>query len=115
MGRFVKLDKPAFVGRDAALRQKQQVPQYRLATLAIDADSADAWGGEPVLRDGEFVGYVTSAAYGHNVRQSLALAYIEHEAFDEDAELAVPIIGESTTARVLPGAPVDPSGSRMRS
>ena len=115
LGRFVKLDKASFVGRDAALRLKQQLPRYHLATLEIEANGADAWGGEPVLRDGEFVGYVTSAAYGHNVQKSLALAYIEHEAFETGAAFSVPILGQSQAARALTEAPVDPRGSRMRS
>ena len=115
LGRFVKLDKAAFVGRDAALRLKQQLLVQRLSTLSIDAEDADAWGGEPVLRDGEYVGFVTSASYGHTVGQSLALAYLTHESIEPDGEFRVEIIGEARTARILPRAPFDPTGARMRS
>ena len=34
------------------------------------------WGGELVLRDGEPVGQVTSAAYGATVGASVGLAYL---------------------------------------
>jgi len=112
--RFVKLDKRDFVGRDAALRLQQQEPEYRLVTLAIDAGDADAWGGEPVLRDGEYVGYVSSAAYGHCARQSLALAYLKTGAVDDGGNLSVEIVGEPRPVRMLTEPAVDPSGDRMR-
>ena len=69
LGRFVRLDKREFVGRDAALRAAGREPEERLVLFEIDADDsdpqADPWGGEPVLRDGKYVGYLTSAGYGH--------------------------------------------------
>jgi dimethylglycine dehydrogenase len=114
LGRFVKLDKTDFVGRDAALRLKQQEPAYRLTTLEVDAGDADAWGGEPVLRDGEYVGYVSSAAFGHCAGKSLALAYLKSDAAREPGDLGVELIGESRPVRVLTEPAVDPKGDRMR-
>ena len=60
LGRFVKLNKGDFIGRDAASRMREAGPRERLATLMVDADGADCWGGESIYRDGEHVGYVTS-------------------------------------------------------
>ena len=115
IGRFVKLDKADFIGRDAALRLAQQLPAQRLCTLEIDARDADAWGGEPVLAGGDFVGYVTSGGYGHRVGKSLALAYLREEALAAQAELAVEIVGEVRPATRVAGAAVfDHEGERMR-
>jgi dimethylglycine dehydrogenase len=114
LGRFVKLDKADFVGRDAALRLKQQEPAYRLTALEVDSDDTDAWGGEPVLRDGEYVGYVSSAAFGHCVGKSLALAYLKNDAAREPGDLGVELIGELRPVRVLAEPAVDPKGDRMR-
>ena len=115
MGRFVKLDKADFIGRDAVLRLAQQPLAQRLCTLAIDTDDADAWGGEPVVSGGEFVGYVTSGGYGHRVGKSLALAYVSEEALEAGGDLAVEIIGEARPAvRVAGAAAFDPKGERMR-
>ncbi len=75
--RFIDLDKGDFVGREAALRQRQEEPSHRLVTLVVDAADADAYGDEPVLADGRVVGFVTSGGYGHTVGQSIALAYLE--------------------------------------
>ena len=114
LGRFVKLDKADFVGRDAALRLKQQEPAYRLTTLEVDADDADAWGGEPVLRDGEYVGYISSAAFGHCAGKSLALAYLKNDAVGKQGDLSIELVGESRPVHVLAEAAVDPKGDRMR-
>ncbi len=115
MGRFVKLDKSDFIGREAALRLAQQPLAQRLCTLAIDADDADAWGGEPVTSGGEYVGFITSGGYGHRVGKSLALAYVNDEALEAGGDLAVEIIGEARPAlRVTDTAAFDPLGHRMR-
>ena len=115
LGRFVGLDKPDFIGRDAALRLKQQEPAYRLTALEVDADDADAWGGEPLLRDGEYVGYVSSAAYGHCTGKSLALGYLKSDAARDPGELSIELVGEPRSVRVLSEPAVDPKGERMRS
>jgi dimethylglycine dehydrogenase len=114
LGRFVKLDKADFVGRDAALRLKQQEPVYRLAAFEVDANDADAWGGEPIVRDGEYVGYVSSAAFGHCVGKSLALGYLKNDAANDSADLSVEIVGEARPVKVLTESAVDPTGARMR-
>ena len=114
MGRFVKLDKPDFIGRDAALRHAQQPLAQRLCTLEIDSHDADAWGGEPVVSGGEFVGYVTSGGYGHRIGKSLALAYVNEEALQGQGDLAVEIIGDARPAARVAGAAFDPKGQRMR-
>ena len=41
------------------------------------ATDADVSGFEPVMAQDRRVGFVTSGAYGHHVRQSLALAYVD--------------------------------------
>ncbi|TLY76207.1 MAG: hypothetical protein E6K43_03270, partial [Gammaproteobacteria bacterium] len=76
LGRFVDLKKGEFVGRAAALEERDSGGALRLVTFTVDASDADASGDEPVWHDGKVVGWVTSGAYGHSVRQSLALGYI---------------------------------------
>ena len=114
LSRFVKLDKADFVGRDAALRLKQQEPAYTLTAMEVEAVGADAWGGEPILRDGEYVGYVSSAAFGHCAGKSLALAYLKGDAAGAGEGLSIELIGETRPVRVLSEPAVDPEGERMR-
>jgi len=114
LDRFVDYGKPRFVGRDAALRDRDERPPHRLVTLAIDADGADAWGFEPVWRGDETVGFTTSGGYGHSTGMSLAMGYVRTELANGDEPLEVSIVGERRPARILPGPAIDPDGARMR-
>jgi len=111
----VALDKGDFVGRDAALREREQGVDRVLVTLSIDAADVDASGFEPVKCDGKLVGFVTSGGYGHHVGQSLALAYVDKALVGSGARLAVDVIGESRHAVMLSEPAYDPKGMRLRS
>ena len=114
LDRFVRFDKGDFVGRDALARMRNETPKYRLCYFVVDAGDADATGGEPVLRGGEVVGQVTSAAYGHTVGESLALAYVRTGAAEPGDGYAIEIIGEMCPARLLAEPLLDPRGERIR-
>ena len=114
LDRHIAWDKGDFVGRDAALKERDTGSARVLVLLAIDAADADASGYEPVLAAGKRVGFVTSGAYGHSVRQSLALAYVDRAVAAEAPPLQVKIIGERRDARLLPEPPYDPKGHRLR-
>ncbi|HXQ32223.1 MAG TPA: FAD-dependent oxidoreductase [Steroidobacteraceae bacterium] len=112
--RFIAFDKGAFIGRDAALKERDTGPSQRLALLAVDADDADATGFEPVWADGCRVGFVTSGAYGHYVRQSLALAYLDRAIAENPVPLEIHVVGELRQARILAEPPYDPRGLKLR-
>jgi dimethylglycine dehydrogenase len=114
MGHFLNYDKPGIVGRDAALADKEQGPNKKLVMLEVEATSSDATGFEPVYLADQVVGFVTSGGYGHRTGQSLALAYVNTDAIDPEAQYQIPLIGERHDARLLSEIPFDASGSRMR-
>ena len=114
LGRFVSLKKPDFIGRDAAMRERDAGPALRLITLDIDATDADALGDEPVRLDGKAVGWVTSGGYAHHVRRSVALAYVPAALAEADAGLTVEILGDQRAARRVPAPLFDPDGLLMR-
>ena len=115
LDRFIRFEKDDFIGRDAAMRMQNELPKYCLSYLVIDADEADATGGEPVLRGGAVVGQVSSGAYGHTVGESLALAYVRSEAAEPGDDFAIEILGEMRPARLLAEPLYDPKGERLRS
>ncbi len=86
----------------------------RLVLLQVDSPDADATGYEPIHHDGRRIGYVTSGAYGHHVRQSLALAYVDTEWCETTDPLSVTILGKPRAARILRAPPYDPTGSKLR-
>jgi dimethylglycine dehydrogenase len=114
LDRFIAFDKGEFIGRDAALAERAAGPSQRLVLLAIDALDADVTGYEPVSAGTRQVGFVTSGAYGHHVKQSLALAYVDRSIAEKPVPLTVPVVGEPRAARILPDPPYDPKGLKPR-
>ena len=115
LDRWIAFDKPGFIGRDAALKERDQgTAKRRLVTLEIAAGDADGSGWEPVWRDGKRVGYITSGAYGHTIGKSLAMALIEREHAEVGTGLSAHVVGVERRAKVIAPSPYDPSGSRMR-
>jgi dimethylglycine dehydrogenase len=111
--RFVRLDKGPFLGRDALLAERAKGPQERLAYLVVEAADADAYGGQAVWQDAQVVGVVTSGGYGHALRQSLAMAYLDTARTRPDAPLEVEILGERRAARICAHALYDPGNFRL--
>jgi dimethylglycine dehydrogenase len=114
LGRFVDLKKGDFIGRAAALEERDSGGKLRLVSFSVDAADADAAGDEPIWHEGKVVGWVTSGAYGHSVGRSLALGYVPANLVAAHEGFEIEIIGERRPARREPGAFVDPDGQRMR-
>ncbi|RKF17209.1 FAD-dependent oxidoreductase [Roseovarius spongiae] len=115
MDRWIDWQKPDFIGRDAALAERDgDGPAKLLVTLEVDADGADASGYEPVWKDGAMVGFVTSGGYAHCLDKSLAMALIDRDAAAEGTELSVHVVGDERAARVIAPSPYDPEGRAVR-
>ena len=108
--RFVRTDKE-FVGKNAMLARE---PRSKIALMALDGETTDCLIGEAVLMDGEPVGSVTSAAYGHTVGKSLAIAFLRDKARAPGTRLEVSLFGERVAAVVLEDAPHDPGNVRLK-
>ncbi len=103
-----------FIGKDAALTEKETGPQKKLVTMTIATDDIDVSNDEAILKDGECVGYVTSGGYAHHVQQSMALGYVPTALAEDGTTLEVEINGEMIAAKVTASALYDPVGERMR-
>ena len=76
----VAWDKPGgFIGKEALLKQKEAGVKRRLVQFAIDDRNALMHHNEPIYRNGEIVGYITSGMYGHAVDKSLGMGYVNNE------------------------------------
>ena len=114
LDRFVKMDKPDFVGKAALEKLHPRGPQRRLVTLAVDSQDAPAHGGASVRVDGNVVGTVTSAAMGHRVGMNLAYAFVLPEHAVQGSAVEVDVVGLPVPAKVIAPSPYDPEHSRMR-
>jgi dimethylglycine dehydrogenase len=114
LGRFIDLTKGEFLGREAALREKESGGALRLVTFSVDAVDADALGDEPIWFEGKVVGWVTSGAYGHSVKRSLALGYVPAHLAGATSGFEIEIIGDRRKAERLSVPAFDADGARMR-
>lgn len=114
LGFAVKPDKGDFVGREALLRRREEGPRRRLSCLLLDDPRVVVVGGEPVHSDGEAVGYVTSAAYGYSIGQSIAYAWLPPGLSEEGTKVEVQYFGERHGATVAEEPLFDPAMKRMR-
>ncbi len=76
LGFAVKTDKPDFIGRDAVLRKKETGLQNRLVQFKLTDPEPLLYHNEPILRDGEIVGFLSSGAYGHHLGGAMGLGYV---------------------------------------
>ena len=114
LNRFVDLRKNDFIGRDAAMRERDAPPGRRLCTFVVDAHDADVWADEPIFAGDDVVGFATSGGYAHYSDMSVALGFVPVELIDGGAELTVEILGDRRAAKLVREPVLDARGERMR-
>ncbi len=115
LARFVAYDKETpFIGRDAAIAARDAGQRRTQQVFVVDADDADALGDEPVMHDGEVVGFVTSGGYAHHVGASVAMAMLPAELAADGLPVKIEILGEPRAARGIVAPLFDPQALRMR-
>ena len=116
LGRFVKIEKNNFIGREAANTEREKGSERKRCTFIVDAGTADAIGDEPIWHRGEVIGWITSGGYAHYVDKSLAQGYVPASLATDTSTNAfeVEILGERRKATVITTPLFDPEGHRMR-
>lgn len=100
LGFAVSMDKTGFVGRDAVRRKQDEGLTRRCLQFRLNDPEPLLYHNEPILRDGEIVGRITSGSYGHYLGGAVGLGY-------------VPCAGE-TVAEILASAyEIDVAGTRV--
>lgn len=111
---FIDFNKPDFIGKQAAVAEKELGAKRKFVTFVVDAPHADVIGYEVVLRDNQPVGYCTSGSWGHHVGKSLAAGYVPTEMAHEGAKFHIDILGQLCPAVVTAKPLHDPEGLRLR-
>jgi dimethylglycine dehydrogenase len=112
--RFVDLRKNDFIGRDAALREKETGGKLRLTAFTVATNGVDVIGDEPIYHDGTVLGWVTSGGYAHHAQKSVALGYVPKGVAAAEDGFEIEIIGKRYPARPQRQPLFDPEGMRMR-
>ena len=114
LDRFISWKKNDFIGRDAAMRERDTPPARRLTTFIVDASDADVVAYEPIFDAGEVVGFCTSGGYAHAAEKSVALGFLPTGRTIDGAEFEIEILGERRAAVVHTTALFDPDATRLR-
>ncbi len=108
-----------FIGRDALVKQRAEGVDKRMVVFTIDEAEAVAWHDEPLYRNGELVGHVSSADHGHALGRPVAFAYVNGpRGIDADFIRAgayeIDIAGRRHAATPHLRPPYDPKGEKMK-
>ena len=100
LGFAVATSKPEFIGREAVLAKKEAGLEKRLVQFRLTDPEPLLYHNEPVLRDGEIVGYLSSGAYGHHLGGAIGMGY-------------VPCAGETAADVLASRYEIDVAGTRV--
>ena len=101
LGWLTKLNKGAFVGRDALLRQKEQGLARRLVGFTVDDGRSIARHGHPVFFDGKPSGEVRSGTMSPSLGKPIGTAYLPLAGAREGSKLEIDIRGRRVGATVV--------------
>ncbi|MEP1961668.1 GcvT family protein [Tateyamaria sp.] len=101
LGFAVKKDKPSFIGRDAVLRKQDEGLSMRMVQFKLTDPEPLLYHNEPIVRDGQIVGYLSSGAYGHHLGAAMGLGY-------------VPCKGEAAADVLASTYEIDVAGTRVK-
>ena len=110
--------KAEYIGRDAVERKREAGLERRMVQFLLDDPEPLLYHNEPVLRDGEIVGYLSSGAYGHHLGAAVGMGYVPCKG--ETAEEVLASRYEIDVAGVRVGATAslrplyDPKSERVR-
>ena len=80
LGFAVKVDKGSdFIGREAVIARKESGPKSRLVQFKLTDAEPLLFHNEPIIRDGEYVGYLSSGNYGHTLGGAVGMGYVPCE------------------------------------
>jgi aminomethyltransferase len=101
LGRFVRLEKPRFRGKEALERQKAAGLGRKLAGLAMDDRSVPRAHYDVLDAGGEYIGEVTSGTFSPTLGKGIALAYLAADSAAIGTAVQVVVRGQPHPATVV--------------
>ncbi|SEB65952.1 FAD-dependent oxidoreductase [Rhodobacter sp. 24-YEA-8] len=118
LGFAVRTKKPEFIGRDAVLRVEAEGVARRMVQFRLENPMVSLFHNEAIVRDGEIVGPVTSANYGHALGGAIGMGYVpckgqsEADVLGSAYEIEVAGVRHKAVASLAPM--YDPKSERIR-
>ena len=118
LGFAVKTDKSDFIGRDAVLAKKEEGLSQRLVQFKLTDPEPLLYHNEPLFRDGEIVGYLSSGSYGHHLGAAIGMGYVPCKGETAAEVLAssyeIDVAGTRVSAKASLKPMYDPKSERVR-
>lgn len=115
----VKLDKEELNGRSTLLKQKAEGVKKRLVMFALEDPNYLLYHNEPIWRNDEIVGYLTSGMFGHTVGAAIGLGYVTRDepikaSWIKEGSYEIEVATERVKARASLRPFYDPKSERVR-
>lgn len=109
-----------FIGRDAVIQRKEDGVKSRMMQFRLNDTDPLLYHNEPIIRDGQIVGYLTSGNYGHHLGGAIGMGYVPCRDANDDAaamlasEYTINVAGIDISATASLKPMYDPDASRMK-
>jgi 4-methylaminobutanoate oxidase (formaldehyde-forming) len=118
LGFAVSKTKPDFIGRDAVARKRDAGLDTRIMQFRLTDPEPLLYHNEPILRDGQIVGFLSSGSYGHHLGGAIGLGYVPCKGETPDQLLAsgyeIDVAGTRVQAEASLKPLYDPTGARVK-
>ena len=118
LGFAVKPNKGDFIGRDAVLRKKDAGLDRRLVQFILNDAEPLLYHNEPIIRDGQIVGYLSSGNYGHSLGAAMGMGYVacvgESVAQVLESDYEIDVAGTRVSARASLAPFYDAKSNRVK-
>jgi len=115
LDQFLARNRTDFIGGEAVAKQCDSPAKWAFAGFEIDSPDANAMPGDPLYRDGKWVGYITSATQGFRIGKRIAMGYLKRELAGDAQQFRVTILGQGCAASRVVMPFYDPDNSRLKS
>jgi 4-methylaminobutanoate oxidase (formaldehyde-forming) len=120
--RFADFEKPGgFIGKDALQKAMEAgEPESRLVQFLLEDPEPLLYGSEPIFRNGQFAGTLTTGGYGHTLGGAVGLGNVDHPGgvsrdYIQEGDYMIEVAGEFYSARASLRPMYDPEGKQVRS
>jgi len=118
LGFAVGKNKGDFIGRAAVEAKKESGLERRLLQFKLTESEPLLYHNEPVIRDGEIVGHLTSGAYGHHLGAAIGMGYVPCKGERAEDLLSslyeIDVMGARVRAEASLKPMYDPTGARVK-
>uniref|UniRef100_UPI002601A2E5 GcvT family protein n=1 Tax=uncultured Lentibacter sp. TaxID=1659309 RepID=UPI002601A2E5 len=118
LGFAVDMSKSDFIGKAAVAARRESGPKARMVQFLLQDSAPLLYHNEPILRDGQIVGYLSSGGYGHSLGAAVGLGYVPCEGQSAADVLAssyeIDVKGARVPAKASLKPMYDPKSERVR-